>query len=387
MKLNRVGAAGTGKSGAMNSAGRKAMVFVVSPGGLKERGGIGRLVSTVTRYWHDSGSGPRYRVVDPYGPAILPIAPLFFAQALIRIVGNAMVGRIAVLHVNMATHGSVVRKAVIIHLGALLKLPIILHLHGGDTKAFYRSLPLIAQRILARSMNRANRIIVLGEGFREFVVREIGIEAQRVVVLPNAVFGPSKLMPRHSDHLCRILFVGKIEPEKGVAELLQAFTDQRVLELDWTAHLIGAGRVEEYRKRAKALGLAGRVEFTGWQSEGAVRRWLTESDIYVLPSHFEGLPMALLEALAYGLAVIATPVGAIEEAVEDGVSGLLVPVRDAEELATALARCISDKHLRARLQSGARRTYLEKFDIAVYCHDLEDLYRAVCENRNPFPVK
>ena len=84
--------------------------------------------------------------------------------------------------------------------------------------------------------------------------------------------------------------------------------------------------------------------------------------------------MAMLEAIAFGLAVIVTPVGAAPEVIEEGRSGLFVPPDDAGALAEALARTISDSALRARLQRGARERFNENFDISVYCRKLVALY-------------
>src|SRR4051794_28231398 len=121
----------------MATTARPALpVFVVAPTGLRDRGGIGRLLTAIERAWHASGSAPPHRVVDSYGPRVLALSPIYFARALLQIVWYARRGRIRLLHVHMANGGSVVRKGIIVHLGAQLRLPVILHLHANDLDEF-----------------------------------------------------------------------------------------------------------------------------------------------------------------------------------------------------------------------------------------------------------
>src|SRR5208283_854286 len=97
----------------------------------------------------------------------------------------------------------------------------------------------------------------------------------------------------------------------------------------------------------------------------------------VLPSHAEGLAMSVLEGLSYGLAVITTPVGAHMEVIEPGVSGLFVPPRDVDALAAALGRMIDDPALRRALGEGARRRFLEKFDVRQYAERLRSIHESL----------
>lgn len=349
-------------------------VYIVAPGGLDDRAGIGRLVTSVTRFWCGHDTGPSFRVVDPYGPAVLAIAPLYFARALVTILWDAWRGRIALLHVHMSSKGSVLRKGIIMRLGTRLRLPVIVQLHGTDFDRFYRWLPGFAQQALRRTLGQAHSVLVPGAYWHRVMVDELGLAPSHVQVLPNAVRVPRALPERSQHPGCRILFLGRLTASKGVPELLDALADRRLRDLDWQARLAGPGDVDGVRRRAAALGIGHRVEVSGWVPEIEARRLLGASDIFVLPSHFEGLSMALLEAMAFGLAVIATPVGATEDAIADGVSGVLVPVGDRDALARALGRVTGDAALRGALQANARRRACDLFDIAVHCRHLEGLY-------------
>ena len=357
-------------------------VLLVTPGGLGERGGIGRLVTHVTGHWARTGTGPDCTIIDPYGPRNLALAPFFFLRALLQVLWYVLRGRVALTHVNMASWGSVIRKGIIVHLAAILRIPVVLHLHAGDFEAFYGALRPCGQRFVRGIFARADRLIVLGEPWRRFLVDRLGICENRVTILENAISGPLE-PPARREHSgpCRLLFLGRIEEEKGIHELLAALADPRLVGLSWEATLAGAGAVERFRAEAERLGLGSRVAFVGWQPEPAARSLLACSDVFILPSHFEGLSMALLEAMAFGLAIVCTPVGSLPVAVQDGVSALFVPVGDAERLAGALAGVIEDAALRARLQEAARDRFNEKFEIGHYCSALARLYEDVLREK------
>jgi glycosyltransferase involved in cell wall biosynthesis len=349
----------------------------VTPGGLGERGGIGRLVNHIVGHCRAAGVGPGFIVIDPWGPRNLALMPLFFVRALAQIVWHVARGHVALMHVNMASWGSVARKGPIVQLARALRVPVVLHLHAGDFEAFYGRLPRIGQRYVRGLFARCDRLIVLGEPWRRFLREVAGIPDRRILVLENAVAGPPDAPVRAGGGPCRLLFLGRIEPEKGVGELIAALGDPRLRALDWHASLAGAGDIATYRRQAEQAGIADRLAFLGWQPEAEARTLLDACDIFVLPSHFEGLSMAVLEAMAHGMAIVCTPVGSIPSAVEDEVSALFVPVGDAHALAGALSRLIDTPALRARLQAAARDSFNRKFDIGLYCSVLEHTYDEV----------
>jgi glycosyltransferase involved in cell wall biosynthesis len=133
-----------------------------------------------------------------------------------------------------------------------------------------------------------------------------------------------------------ILFVGRLAPEKGIHELAAAARG---------LNLVVAGDGPMRHLVPDALGFVPHAE---------VERLLARAAVVVLPSHREGLPMVLLEAMARGRAVVATPVGGIPSLVEGGVTGLLVPPGDADSLRHAIERLLADPDLRRRLGEAAR---------------------------------
>jgi glycosyltransferase involved in cell wall biosynthesis len=171
-----------------------------------------------------------------------------------------------------------------------------------------------------------------------------------------------------------LLFLGYLSDRKGVPELIAALGNPLLKRLDWQATLAGGGDASAYRAMAAQYGIEDRIAFPGWLDRAAVEESCLQAACIVLPSHAEGLAMAVLEGLSHGLAVITTPVGAHAEVIQSEVSGLLVPPGDVKALAESLCRVIEDRDLRTLLQQGARRRFLEKFEISAYAKHLSALH-------------
>lgn len=168
---------------------------------------------------------------------------------------------------------------------------------------------------------------------------------------------------------CRILAVGRLDPIKGFDVLVDALARLQRSGVDFSCRLVGSGPLDAaLREQARRLGVADRIEFAGAQPQDVVRGWMREATLFVLPSQIagdgnrDGIPVALMEAMASGCAVLSTHVSGIPELVEDGIGGLLVGARDAEALAEALQRLLHDGEMRLRLATHARKRIENDFD-------------------------
>jgi glycosyltransferase involved in cell wall biosynthesis len=161
-----------------------------------------------------------------------------------------------------------------------------------------------------------------------------------------------------------MVFVGRLEPVKGVPLLLEAFARIAATHPGARLTIAGDGGVRaRLMARAEALGLADRIHFPGYLDEAQVADLLASADMMVLPSFAEGLPVVLMEAMASGLPVIATQIAGVPELVVDGVSGLIVPPGDVAGLARAMDRLLADADLRAAMGQAGRAQVLAQHDI------------------------
>lgn len=293
-----------------------------------------------------------------------------FFSTLLRLSLNANDYQLA--HLNLSVRGSTVRKTVIAQLLRLLRKPYVLHLHSGAYADYYEALPKLQKRVVRALFRRADRVIVLGSSWQESVSDLLGVKKEKISVIPNAVPGPENLQSKATTG--QILFAGRLSANKGVPELLEV---SRRLRYTPTWRLRLAGDIEGPSVSTLLKAAPAEVSAMGWLLPEALSELLRTSNIYVLPSHSEGLPLALLDAMAHGLAPVVSPVGSIPEVIQHERNGLIVLPGDHDNLRTALQRLLDDPGLTSRLGAAARRTWEERYDIRNYRRRLDDEYASI----------
>jgi glycosyltransferase involved in cell wall biosynthesis len=367
-------------------------VLVLCPGGLEHGGGIGRQMGYFLAALPQVAGMPAYCVIDTRGPWFLgsahwriSLSILYLLAAAVRVTWARIAGHPRLVHVNITGRGSTWRKLVVTAIVRALALPYVLHIHDCDYAADVRARRWLMQRLVRGMFATAAQIVVLGTQAEHTLRAALALPDARILVLPNAVPDPHPTLRASVDVAAarpvHLVFLGYLSARKGVPELLEALASPGLAALPWRATLAGGGPVEEFRARAAALGLADRVAFPGWIDQPAASALCAAADILVLPSHAEGLAMSVLEGLAHGLAVVATPVGAHVEVIEPDKSGLLVPPGDVAALAAALSRVIGDPALRERLRAGARKRFLDRFDVRSYSVRLARLHVGLLTDR------
>lgn len=255
--------------------------------------------------------------------------------------------------------------------------------HHGYTKAnlklrFYESLD-------RWSLRKPDRIVTVCKPFAAELIHN-GASSERLAVIPNAV----ELRPpptageiaalRRQWQLATgdgvILSVGRLSPEKGHIDLITAFKKWLTVsppQQRFTLLIVGDGPNRQELERA-AADLGDHVRFLGHQVDVWALYFI--ADIFVLPSHSEGSPLVLLEAMAAQRPIVATAVGGTPETVEDDISAVLVPAHDTERLQAALRQLSADPERRARLGRSAFEA-LERFSPKAYRDRILTLYREV----------
>jgi glycosyltransferase involved in cell wall biosynthesis len=250
------------------------------------------------------------------------------------------------------TRTGVARDLVIVALLRVTGRRVIAHVHGAALTEGAGPLRALALRLIAR-LSAETVALAPSSGA---ALRRLGIEAS--VVFNPVRLGGSASPAARQDAVCRALFVGTYGRRKGAAELVEAVAQLRgegiSIELEFAGKEEFRGEEAELRVRVREAGLTGFVRFHGVLGTAALRELYESSHVFALPSQSEGLPMALLEAMAFGLPVVATRVGGIPDVIEDGESGLLIQPARTGELADALRLLTSDPRLRERLGKQAR---------------------------------
>lgn len=281
-----------------------------------------------------------------------------------------------VVHIHFASRASSRRKLLLARLALARGCRVIMHAHGGGYADYWASLSPRAQRGVARVLARVHVLIVLGERWRELFA-SMGVPRSRIVVFSNPVALPAAVPPRPPGERVVFAFVGLIGEPKGAFDLVDALARlPGAVRRRVKVVFAGTGALAALRERIRARDVEDAVEVRGWLGSEERDRLLAAADAFVLPSHREALPMALLEAMAWGLPAVCTPVGSIPEVVRHGGNALLVPVRDPCALALALERLATDPELRRRMGAAARAS-VEGMAVETYVARLRALYESV----------
>lgn len=340
---------------------------------LSTRGGVSSCVRTLkdTPLWGEWSV--EHIATHRDGPVAARI--LAFARGLGGFVGTLAKRRPDLVHLHMSSYGSFARKATLAWIAKAARLPVVLHVHGSEFGLFYQRAPRLLRLIIRATLTQAGAVVALGDRWAN-LLRRIAPEAH-VTVIPNAVpRGALVRQPGHGESV-HVVFLGTIGDRKGTFTLLDAWArlagDARQARLT----IAGDGEVARARETIARLGLGSSVEVVNWLSRAHVGDLLSCAQVLVLPSRNEGQPMAVLEAMANGLCVVASDAGGIPDLVVDGVSGLLVPPGDVPALTTALRHVITDHDARCRLGTAAFERVRQHFDVEVVWKRFDALYREV----------
>ena len=303
-----------------------------------------------------------------------------FAKALRKLSRELRSRQPLVVHVHFASRGSTLRKWIMAWMTLRARRPLVLHAHGACFDEFYNGLPRLIQQQVRKVFGRADCFLVLSSQWRDFYTKSCGLAAGRVVVLCNPTAVPKTVAPRAGRAVVQFLFLGRIGDRKGAFDLLRAFATLPD-EIRARARLVFAGDGELESLRAQAAPLGDRVQVNGWIDATQRNALLEASDAFVLPSYAEGVPMAILEAMAYGLPVITTSVGGIPDLVADRAQGLIVRPGDVQQIAAALRLLIEDEPLRLELGRCARDR-AQQCDITQYSTHLTSIYRRLLAAHN-----
>lgn len=298
-----------------------------------------------------------------------------FARAVRELHGELASLDPVIVHLHFASRGSTLRKMILAEMVLRAGRPLVLHAHGAEFDEFHRRLPSALRRKVNRTLQQANVVIALSTQWRDFFIEECELSTSSVTVLPNPVRWNPEPPNRAGRTRVQFLSLGRHSGRKGSYDLVNAFAAlPRSLRARSRLVLAGDGDVEGVRRLAAPLGDSVRV--LSWVDAAERNRLLESSDVFVLPSRAEGLPMALLEAMASGLAVIVTPVGGIPDAVTAGVEGVFVEPGRVEQLTAAMARMLTDES--ERLAHGRRaHARARQFDVQTYARRLGDLYQRI----------
>ncbi len=282
---------------------------------------------------------------------------------------------IDLIHFNLPlTTKSIIRDYVLLFFAKTMKLNVVLHIHGGGF-LFKKEIPKVPKLILDRVFSYGYPVIVLSEKEKDFLSNKYSLSD--VKVLPNSVEVGTILKPDGSNQVEKldILYIGRITEDKGIGYMLRAFEDLKSNMKPFTLHFAGipddASTIETFNNV-----LGDNFIYHGVVSGAKKRELLMKTNIFLLPSFYEGLPMSMLESMAYGLLPVVTNVGSIDTVVTNEVNGLFIEKKSVESIINKINWILDNLAKVGQMSFNAQQTIIEGYSAENYISELNRIYKS-----------
>jgi glycosyltransferase involved in cell wall biosynthesis len=282
------------------------------------------------------------------------------------------------VHINTPSYWSFWENIAYVFFSKMVGIPVLLHIHGGEFDKFYSNGNSLQKNFIRLAMNLPEEVVALSTFWKLFFEEKIGVQT-KVVVINNFVSAPkysSKDVDEYErERRVEVLFFGGTDARrKGIFTLISAIP--KVLQGFFNVHftLVCKNDFESIKRIIKVSQIEKAVSVFSQISETEKIRLLHDSDIFVLPTFSEGLPIALLEAMAVGLPIISTPVGSIPEVVHEGENGYLIEPGNFEELAKKIIFLSSSVKIRKKMALNNKAKILAQYDQCLIIKLLADEY-------------
>ncbi len=291
------------------------------------------------------------------------------AEAYVRFLWKLL--QYDIVHINMASDSSYIRKSLFVQTAKLAKKKIVIHQHGGDFEGYYGSLSPKKQSRVKKILSMGDVFLVLAPAWKAFFGKLV--EPEKIIVFPDSIAIPDVKEKQYGQK--KVLFLGRICKEKGIRELFSAWG--KLQQKFPSAHLYLGGIWEDKELQALLEQQKGSVTYLGWISGSEKQKYLLESDVFVLPSYFEGQSVAILEAMAYSCGIVASKTGGIPQMILENETGIFCKPKDEATLYDGLVQVLSDARLCAKLGAQARRKVKEEFSIEKNMERLIRIYEGL----------
>lgn len=332
----------------------------------------GGMVSVVKNYLNYKGWG---NIKIDYVPTHIEknkyLLILYFGMKYLSIAFNAMMGKYQIAHLHTAERGSFYRKAFLVKTLHRLGVKTIMHHHAAEFEQFYLSLSEDKKCYVNSILELVDMNIVLSKRLIP-MIKEKAPKAN-VEVLYNAV----NIYPANPyNHQAKnILLLGRLGERKGTYDLLNVI--QRLdsqIDTECRFYLCGDGDIDRVKKRVNELHIAHRIAYIGWIDGEMKKGIFANTLINILPSYNEGLPMTILETMAYGIPNISTAIASIPEVLHDGDNAFLVTPGDVELLTLRIKQLVENDKVRRLFSEKSYRLISENFSLYHNIEQLKGIY-------------
>lgn len=273
-----------------------------------------------------------------------------------------------IVHIHTSEPPSAIRKALFVWWAKLWKKKVIVHFHAFSPETTINGK---YQKVYKYLFNHADKVIVLSQLWKNYVNNTFHL-GNKVQIIYNPC--TTEILPNRYSKQNIILYAGTINTRKGYADMIKAFAQIASQYPEWKIVFAGNGDIDKGKMLAKKLGIESQTQFLGWINGKEKDKAFKEATIFCLPSYAEGFPMAVLDAWAYGLPVITTPVGGIPDIAKDGDNLLLFQPGDYNKLAHLMECLINNKTLREKIIKQSLILSKTTFNIDTINKHISNLY-------------
>lgn len=278
-----------------------------------------------------------------------------------------------IVHIHVASRRSTFRKSWYVRLAKKYNKKVILHIHGAGYKKFYSECSQRQKEYIKRTFELCDKVIVLSEEWYDYF-KEL-MDEKKIEVIYNSIIMPSDFEKNLDTN--KFLFLGRIGNRKGIFDLLEVFSQIVDKYPNIKLYVGGDGEIERLKREIIDKKLSNNVEYIGWISGNKKMQYLKECSFYVLPSYNEGMPMSVLEGMAYKNVTLSTNVGGIPKVIENLQNGIIFNPGDINTMKKNIVMLLEDEKLRKKLSENAYKTIKNKFDINELIKKVLELYENV----------
>ena len=285
--------------------------------------------------------------------------------------------QIDVVHIHGSDIISTTRKSLFFRIAKIFHKKIIYHFHGAFFYEQYIGGPWFIKKNARSVFEKSDHVVCLSESWKE-IIGNIAPTA-KITVIPNAVevTVDRKTYDKKNRSQFNIVFLGKIGQRKGVFDLIKCVKNLKEQGIKIKLYIGGNGDVGKLHKEVEEKKLGDVVSYLGWISRRQRDELFCITDLFVLPSYAEGMPMSILEAMAFGLPVIATSVGGVPELVDDGETGLLFEPGNILDMELKIKKIYEDELLRNKMGNAGYNKVKQLHSIENYIYKIDALYKEV----------
>lgn len=322
---------------------KKIKIIIVGPD-PNYKGGIATLIRNMLKYKNESCQFTMY-VARPEGnilvkSLLVPIYTLYFIIRLIQV-------KYDIVHIHISENWGFYRYVPFVIISKMFGIPVIIHSNACEFDSFYERQNKIQKNIVKATLDKSDLIIAVSPEWNEVFSR---ISSTKVITIYNFIDIPNSNF--YNKNSINILSSGQIGKRKGYYDIIKVIPsiihDNNKIKFKFC----GNGEVTKICEEINNLEISDYVNVSSWLHNSKIIELLKDTMIFLLPSYNEGMPLAILEAMSYGVPIISTNVGGIPTLVEHGVNGLIISPGDTKQLEYAINLLINDPDLRQKMSNN-----------------------------------